>query len=34
MVGRECVHELGGGAIGRSEQCQTGGVFMSLGVVL
>ncbi len=34
MVGRECVHELGGGSIGRSDQWQAGGVFMSLGAVL
>ncbi len=34
MVGRGCVHELGGGAIVRSDQWQAGGVFMSLGAVL
>ncbi len=34
MPDRGCVHELGGGAIVRSDQCQAGGVFMSLGAVL
>ncbi len=34
MVGRECVHELGDGAIVRSDQWQAGGVFMSVGAEL
>ncbi len=34
MAGRGCVHELGGGAIGRSDQWQAGGVSMSLGAEL
>ncbi len=34
MAGRGCVHELGGGAIVRSDQRQAGGVFMSVGAEL